>query len=127
MSLVSRIANAVRSSRVDRHLDEEMAFHIESRIDDLVATGMPREQAEAIARRQFGNPLRMREQSRDIKLLPSFDSILRDVRLGIRMLRKHPLVTVAAIVSLSLALGAFTAAFSLVDALILRPLPVHQP
>ena len=55
------------------------------------------------------------------------DSIVRDVRLGVRMLRKHPVVTGAAVVSLSLALGACVAAFSLVDALILRPLPVRQP
>ena len=127
MSWLSRIANAFRSSGVDRGLDEEMTFHIESRIADLVAGGMTRDAAEALARRQFGNRLRLREQSRDVKLLPWLDSLVRDVRLGARMLRKNRLVTAAAIVSLSLALGACMAAFSLVDALILRPLPVHQP
>ena len=127
MSWLSRIANAFRSSGVDRALDEEMTFHIESRIADLVAGGMTRDAAEAMARRQFGNRLRLREQSRDVKLLPWLDSLVRDVRLGARMLRKNRLVTAAAIVSLSLALGACAAAFSLVDALILRPLPVHQP
>jgi putative ABC transport system permease protein len=127
MSWLSRIANAFRSSGVDRALDEEMTFHIESRIADLVAGGMTRDAAEAMARRQFGNRLRLREQSRDVKLLPWLDSLARDVRLGARMLRKNRLVTAAAIVSLSLALGACAAAFSLVDALILRPLPVHQP
>ena len=127
MSWLSRIANAFRPSGVDRALDEEMTFHIESRIADLVAGGMTRDRAEAMARRQFGNRLRLREQSRDVKLLPWLDSLVRDVRLGARMLRKNRLVTAAAIVSLSLALGACAAAFSLVDALILRPLPVHQP
>ena len=127
MSWLSRIANAFRPSGVDRVLDDEMAFHIESRIADLVAGGMTRDAAEAMARRQFGNRLRLREQSRDVKLLPWLDSLVRDVRLGVRMLRKNGLVTAAAIVSLSLALGACIAAFSLVDALILRPLPVHQP
>jgi predicted permease len=127
MSWLSRIANVFRSSGVDRALDEEMTFHIESRIADLVAGGMTRDRAEAMARRQFGNRLRLREQSRDVKLLPWLDSLVRDVRLGARMLRKNRLVTAAAIVSLSLALGACAAAFSLVDALILRPLPVHQP
>src|SRR5687767_2698884 len=127
MSWLSRIANAFRSSGVNRALDEEMTFHIESRIRDLVAAGMTREPAEALARRQFGNRLRLREQSRDVKLLPWLDSLVRDVRLGARMLRKNRLVTAAAIMSLSLALGACAAAFSLVDALILRVLPVHQP
>ena len=127
MSWLSRIANAFRSSGVDRALDEEMAFHIESRIADLVAGGMTRDRAEALARRQFGNGLRLREQSRDVKLLPWLDALVRDVRLGARTLRRNRLVTAAAIVSLSLALGACAAAFSLVDALILRSLPVHQP
>ena len=127
MSWLSRIANAFRPCRVDRRLDEEMTFHIECRIADLVAGGMTRDRAEAMARRQFGNRLRLREQSRDVKLLPWLDSLVRDVRLGGRMLRKNWLVTAAAILSLSLALGACMAAFSLVDALILRRLPVHQP
>jgi putative ABC transport system permease protein len=127
MSWLSRVANAFRSSGVDRALDDEMTFHIESRIAELVADGMTRDRAEAMARRQFGNRLRLREESRDVKLLPWLDSLVRDVRLGARMLLKNGLVTTAAILSLSLALGACMAAFSLVDALILRPLPVDQP
>jgi predicted permease len=127
MSWLSRIANVFRSSGVDRALDEEMTFHIDSRIADLVASGMTRDEAETLARRQFGNPLRLREQSRDVKLLPWLDSLLRDVRLGARMLRKSSLVTAATILSLSLALGACVAAFSLLDALVLRPLPVRDP
>jgi putative ABC transport system permease protein len=127
MSWLSRIARTFRASDVERRLDEEIAFHIESRIADLVAGGMTRDRAEAMARRQFGNRLRLREESRDTKLLPWLDSLVRDVRLGARMLLKSRLVTAAAITSLSLALGACMAAFSLVDALILRPLPVHQP
>jgi predicted permease len=127
MSWLSRMANVFRSAGVDRGLDEEITFHIESRIADLVAGGMAADEAERTARRQFGNRLRVREDSRDVKLLPWLDSLVRDVRLGARMLRKNGLVTAAAIVSLSLALGACVAAFSLVDALILRPLPVHQP
>src|SRR6185295_3664498 len=63
----------------------------------------------------------------DVKLMPWLDSVVRDVRLGGRMLRKHSVTTGASIVSLSLALGACAAAFSLVDALILRPLPVRHP
>src|SRR4029450_594436 len=97
MSWLSRIANAFRSSGVDRGLDEETAFHIESRIADLVTGGMTRDAAEALARRQFGNRLRLREESRDVKLLPWLDSLVRDVRQGARMLRKNRLVTAAAI------------------------------
>ncbi len=127
MSWLSRISNVFRSDGVDRAFDEEVTFHIESRIADLVAAGMTPDAAEALARRQFGSRLRLREQSRDVKLLPWLDSLARDVRLAARMLCKNRLVTAAAIMSLSLALGACTAAFSLIDALILRTLPVRQP
>ncbi len=76
-----------------------------------------------MARRQFGNRLQFREQSRDVRLLPWLESVLRDARLAARMVAEHMgVVTGAAILSLSLALGACAAAFSLVDALILRPL-----
>ena len=127
MSWLSRIANTFRSPGVDRVLDDEITFHIESRIADLIAGGMTRDAAETTARRQFGNRLLRREESRDVKLLPWLDSLVRDLRLGTRLLRKNALVTAAAILSLSMALGACVAAFSLVDALILRSLPVHQP
>jgi hypothetical protein len=70
VSWLSRIANVFRSSAVDRALDEEMQFHIQSRVDDLVAAGMTRQAAEVAASRQFGNRLRIRESSRDVKLVP---------------------------------------------------------
>jgi predicted permease len=123
----SRMANVFRSSAVDRALDEEMQFHIEARVDDLVAAGMTREAAESVAARQFGSRLRVRESSRDVKLLPWAESVFKDMRFALRMFRKHRVVTGAAIASLTLALGACLAAFSLIDALILRPLPVREP
>ena len=127
MSLWSRITNVLRSDRVQRELDDELQFHIEERIAELTADGMSREAAAREVARRFGSPLRLRERSLDVKLVPWLDSMGRDVRLGARMLRKHAAVTAAAVVSLALALGACVAAFSLVDALILRPLPVRQP
>ena len=127
MSWLSRMTNVFRSSDVERVLDDEITFHIESRTADLVADGMAPDEAETLARRQFGNRLRLREESRDVKLLAWLDSLLRDLRLGTRMLRKNGLATAAAILSLAMALGACVAAFSVVDALILRPLAVYQP
>ncbi len=127
MSLWSRLTNVFRPGGVERELDEELEFHMAERIRELTATGMPQEEAARQVARRFGNPLRLREESRDIKLLPWLDSLLRDGRLGLRMMRKNLVVTGTAVVSLSLALGACLAAFSLVDALILRPLPVREP
>jgi putative ABC transport system permease protein len=127
MSLWSRLANVFRAGRVERELEEELQFHVDARIRELTAAGMTREAAAGEVARRFGSPLRLREQSLDVKLLPWLDSMRRDVRLGVRMLRKDAVVTGTAVVSLSLALGACVAAFSLVDALILRPLPVRHP
>jgi len=127
MSLWSRVANVFRSGRVQGELDDELQFHLEARARDLTAAGLAPDAAMREARKRLGSPLRFREESLDVKLMPWLDSIVRDVRLGLRMLRRSGAVTGAAVVSLSLALGACVAAFSLVDALILRPLPVWQP
>src|SRR5918994_623291 len=127
MSLWSRAANVFRSGRVQRDLDDELQFHLEERTRALIAAGMTPEAAAREAARRFGNPLQLREESLDVKLLPSLESLGRDVLLATRMLRKNAGVTAAALISLSLALGACVAAFALVDALILRPLPVRQP
>src|SRR5215470_8797729 len=76
---------------------------------------------------RLGNERQVRETSRDVKLLPWLDAVVRDARYGSRMLWKSPVVTATAILSLALAIGACTAAYSLIDALILRPLPVRDP
>ena len=127
MSWLSRLTNVFRSGSLDRDLDAELQFHIETRTDELIAKGMSPEDAEREARRHFGNRLLLRESSREIKLISWIESVLRDVRFGLRMLVKNRAVTAAAVLSLSLAIGACTGAFSLIDALILRPLPVHDP
>jgi predicted permease len=127
MSLWSRLGNVFCPGNVQRDLDEELQFHLEERIRELMAEGMTRAEAAAAAERRLGSRLRHREASLDVKLVPWLDSIRRDISLGVRVLRKHALVTGAAILSLALALGGCVAAFSLVDALILRPLPVRQP
>jgi predicted permease len=127
MSFWSRLANVLRPGGVDRDLDAELQFHLDSRIEALVAAGVPREEAAREAARRFGTPIRWREQSRDVKLLPWLDSLVRDVRFGARALGRNAVVSSAAIASLALAVGACVAAFAIVDALILRPLPVRQP
>jgi len=127
MSWLSRFTNVFRTSRVTDDLDDELQFHVESTAARLEAEGMSREAAQLEARRRFGNPSALRDRSHDVKTLPWLDALTRDTVFGVRMLRKDAVASVAAIISLGLAMGACAAAFMLVDALILRPLPVQQP
>src|SRR5579863_4750107 len=116
MSLWSRIGNVCRSDRLSGEIDEELASHIE----EGIAQG--REPAEA--RRALGSALREREASRDLKLIAWLDSLRADTVFGWRQLWKRKAASAAAALSLALAIGACTSAFRLIDALLLRPLPV---
>ena len=127
MSWFSRFVSVIRSDRLNRDLDDEIRFHLDARTEEYTRAGLSIDEASARARRDFGSPALIRDASRDIKLLPRIESMLRDVSFALRMWRRNKLATGAALVSLSLAIGACTAAFSLIDALILRALPVDDP
>src|SRR5262245_14723538 len=127
MSLISRLLNVFRSGRVDDDLDDELRFHLEQKTNALIDAGLGPKVAAREARRRLGNRLALRERSRDIKLTAWLDALVKDLRFGLRMLRKDFVVASAAVLSLSLAMGACIAAFALIDALILRPLPVRDP
>jgi predicted permease len=116
MSLWSRIINAVRGDRLNREIDEELESHIEEAME------LGRDPAEV--RRAFGSALRHREASRDAKLIAWLESLLADAIFGLRQLKKSRITSAAAILSLALAVGACISAFRLLDALLLRPLPV---
>src|SRR5258707_464064 len=122
MSWLSRLTNVFRTDRLDRDLLDELEFHIETRTEELIGSGMDPKDAAHSARRAFGNALAVRERSRETKVLPRLESLCQDVRFGLRTLRKDRAVTTAAVITLSLAIGACTAAFTLIDALLLRPL-----
>lgn len=119
MSWWSRLGNVFRGDRMRRELDEELESHIEEAIEQ------GRDPAEA--RRAFGSALRKREETRDIKIFVWLDSVRADTILGWRRLRQQKITSAAAILSLALAIGACTSAFRLIDAMLLRPLPVSHP
>ena len=119
MSLWSRITNVLHGERVNREIDEELEAHIR----EAVAQG--RDPVEA--RRAFGSALRHREESRDVRLVGWLESLRSDAIFGLRQLKKTKVTSAAAILSLALAIGACTSAFRLIDAILLRALPVANP
>src|SRR5271157_3749644 len=119
MSWWRRIANVFCADRLSREIDEELRLHIEEAIEQ------GRDPAEA--RRALGPALRLREESLNVRLLPWLDSLRADAIFGWRQLLKRKVTSAAAILSLALGIGACTSAFRLIDALLLRPLPVADP
>jgi predicted permease len=119
MSLWSRMMNALRGDGLNGEINEEFESHIQEAIEN------GRDPQEA--RRAFGSALRQREESRDIKLVAWLESLRADAVFGWRQLNKTKVTSAAAILSLALAIGACTSAFRLIDALLLRPLPVANP
>jgi predicted permease len=119
MSLWSRIANLLRVDSLSREIDEELQSHVEEAIEHG--------RSPAEARLAFGSALRQREESRDIRLIPWLESLRADAVFGWRQLMKRKVTSAAAILSLALAIGSCTSAFRLIDALLLRPLPVAKP
>src|SRR5216684_114341 len=109
--------------RLFNDLSEEIQEHLEEKIEELVAGGMPRKEATAAARREFGNVTLVQEDSREVWQWPSIESFFADVRYGARMLRRSPGPTAVMVFTLALAIGATTAIFSVVYGVLLRPLP----
>jgi putative ABC transport system permease protein len=127
MSIFRRLANLLRSNRHARDLDREMEFHLHERADDLESGGMNRDAAEREARRRFGNYASQKENTRDADIFVWLDTFVDDVRYAARTLRNAPGFAFVAILSLALGIGANTAIFSLINAVVLRSLPVKHP
>jgi predicted permease len=122
-----RLARLFRRERFDRELEEEMRFHLEMKAQDHREAGMDAQQARYAARRQFGNVTLLREVSREMWGWAWLERLGQDLKYALRLLRRSPGFTAVAILSLALGIGANSAIFSLINALILRTLPVGEP
>jgi macrolide transport system ATP-binding/permease protein len=114
-------------SRLENDLTDEIHEHLEEKIEELVANGIPRKEATAAARREFGNVTLVERDSREVWRWPSLEALFADLRYGVRVLRNNPNFTCVAVLTLALGIAVNTTVFTAFDALFLRPRPVKDP
>src|SRR5690242_11941887 len=119
-----RLRAVLQRAEVERELDEELRFHVDREAEKYVRGGLSPNDARRRARLAFGGIDRVKEASRDARGTATLESLMQDVRYASRSLRQHRAFSIAVVLTLALGIGANTAIFALVDALLLRPLPV---
>jgi predicted permease len=124
---LSRLRALILKRKLEDELTDEIRSHLEMQIEDHLRQGMSPDEARHLALRKFGGVEQVKESYRERRTLPGVETFFRDLRYGLRLLRRSPGITAVAVLSLALGVGANTALFSVVDAMLLKTLPVPEP
>ena len=127
MSWISRLCNRWRERDLAEEFDDELRFHLQARVEANRRRGLTPADAEVEARRHLGNMTRAKEEMREARVATWLDGLGGDLRYGVRVLRRQPLLTCLVVLTLSLGIGANAAIFSVFEAVLLRPLPFSEP
>jgi predicted permease len=126
-TLPLRLRSLFRRNRVEHELDDELRYHLEQQIQQNLAAGMSKQEARSAALRAFGGVEQAKEICRETRRFNFFEDFVQDIRYGLRILGRTPVLTSVVILSLALGIGANTAIFGLIDAVLIRLLPVQKP